>query len=148
MSFMLENEQVLEKFGDGFDCAQVVLEHYSEKFGLSNEMARKVSSGFGAGCMRGETCGAIVGAYMALGLKYGICGTGDEGATEKVANLKAINEFNEKFKKAYNSFECKGLLNTDISTAEGVKEISEKNLMVTFCPKLVSDVTVILDELM
>ena len=35
---------------------------------MDTELAYKVSSGFGAGMFQGETCGAVIGAYMALGL--------------------------------------------------------------------------------
>ena len=145
---MLNTDEILEKFASGFDCAQVILEHYCENYGVSTNVARKLSTGFGGGCMRGETCGAIVGAYMALGLKYGIFKDGEEGQNQKVESCKKCEEFNKKFKEIYNSFECRELLHADISTKEGMKEISDKNLMTTFCPALVSDVTKILDEML
>lgn len=145
---MIKSEEVAQKFISGFDCAQVILEHYAQAFGLERSMATKVSTGFGGGCMRGETCGAIIGAYMALGLKYGVSKDGEEGQSQKVESMKKIEEFNRAFLAKYDSFECKELLNADISTPEGMNVIQEKNLMITFCPKLVQDVTEILDDML
>lgn len=145
---MVRSEEVAEKFIGGFDCAQVVLEHYAEKFGMDKRTATKVSTGFGGGCMRGETCGAIIGAYMALGLKYGISEEGEAGQDQKVESVKKCEEFNQAFLDKYKSFECRSLMGADISTPEGMAVIQEKNLMMTFCPALVQDVTEILDTML
>ena len=145
---MVESSEVAEKFIDGFDCAQVVFEHYADQFGLDSDIAKKIASGFGGGSMRGETCGAIIGAYMAIGLMFGISKGGEDGQAQKVESLKKIEEFNRAFTDKYEHFECRELMGADISTPEGMKIIQEKNLMMTFCPKLVCDVTKILDEIL
>ena len=64
----MTKEQVLEEFDKGYDCCQVVFRYWAEKLNMDTELAYKVSSGFGAGMFQGETCGAVIGAYMALGL--------------------------------------------------------------------------------
>lgn len=144
----MTKEQVLEQFDKGFDCAQVVLGYWAEKLGLEKEMAHKISSGFGAGMYQGETCGAIIGAYMAIGLKYGHCDSGKSGDDQRVQSIIKNVQFRQNFLEKYDSTMCRDLLGADMSTMEGAKYIREKQLMNTFCPQLVADVIDILDEIM
>ena len=68
---MVKTEQeVLEKFGEGFDCSQVVLRNVHEKLGITEEEALKIGACFGGGMWHGETCGCVVGALAAIGIKY------------------------------------------------------------------------------
>jgi len=97
---------------------------------------------------QGETCGAVIGAYMALGLKYGNCKAGYEGEDQRVVSIIKDVQFRENFLKKYPSTMCREILRADFSTPEGAKYIREKNLMNTFCPQLVVDVMEILEEIM
>ncbi len=53
----------------GYNCCQAVLAAYTDEIGISDETARKLGAGFGAGMggMEG-TCGALCGAELVLGL--------------------------------------------------------------------------------
>lgn len=143
----MTKEEVLEEFDKGYDCCQVVFHYWAEKLGLDEEIAYKISTGFGAGMLQGETCGAVVGAYMALGLKYGCCKTGYEGEEQKVATIIKDVQFRQMFLEKYSSTMCRELLGADFSTSEGAKQISEEQKMITFCPQLVSDILEILEEI-
>lgn len=144
----MTKEEVLEEFMEGFDCCQVVFHHWAKQLGMDEETAYKISTGFGAGMLQGETCGAVVGAYMALGLKYGCCKTGEEGQDQKVASIIKNVQFRDELMKKYSSTMCKELLEADFSTPEGMKYIREKEMMTTFCPQLVADILEILDKIM
>jgi C_GCAxxG_C_C family probable redox protein len=144
----MTKEQVLEQFDKGYDCGQVVFQYWAQKLGLEDEIAYKVASGFGAGMFQGETCGAIIGAYMALGLKYGHSKPGKAGDEQRVESIIKNVQFRQNFLNKYDSTMCRDLLNADMSTAEGAKYIREKQLMNTFCPQLVADVIEILEEIM
>ena len=52
-------------------CSQIVFASVVGKFGMDTSTAYRLSAGFGSGMMRGMTCGVVVGANMALGLKHG-----------------------------------------------------------------------------
>lgn len=53
-------------------CSQSVLISIQEEFGIKNVEAFKTATVFGGGVARsGETCGALIGALMALGLIIG-----------------------------------------------------------------------------
>ena len=55
------------------NCAQSLVSMYCEDFGLDRNLGLKVAMGFGSGMARtGNTCGAVTGAYMILGLSQRI----------------------------------------------------------------------------
>ncbi len=92
------------------------------------------------------TCGAVTGAFMVIGLKYGRTSADDWEAKQKTASL--VREFAEKFEERHKSIVCKELLGCDISTDEGSKHAKESNLTGTICPKLVADAVEILEEIL
>ena len=56
----------------GGSCCQSILAVSQEVFGLEDDIAFRAGSFFGGGPGRhGSICGALVGAVMALGMKYG-----------------------------------------------------------------------------
>ncbi|WP_242975830.1 C-GCAxxG-C-C family protein [Desulfosporosinus sp. FKB] len=68
----MRSDIAVDCFLSGFNCAQAVFSTYSNDLGLTMEMAKKIACGFGAGMgYIGETCGAVTGALMLIGLKYG-----------------------------------------------------------------------------
>jgi C_GCAxxG_C_C family probable redox protein len=65
-------ENAVSAFKKGFRCSQAILSTYGIEFGMDRKVALKLASPFGAGMgSLGNTCGAITGAFMVLGLKYG-----------------------------------------------------------------------------
>ena len=69
---MSKVDSVLSGFSDDLDCAQALVSTYGPELGLDRETAIKVADAFTGGIGRtGETCGAVTGALMVLGLKYG-----------------------------------------------------------------------------
>ncbi|MEG0108842.1 MAG: C-GCAxxG-C-C family protein [Lachnospiraceae bacterium] len=143
----MTQDEILQEFEKGFDCCQIIFHEYAKQFHVEEELAYKISTGFGAGVFQGETCGAVIGAYMALGLVYGQYKTGEEGQEQKVISIIKNAQFREKFIEKYPSTMCNQLLNADFSTIEGKKKIQEDNSMMTFCPKLMEDVFQILEEI-
>jgi len=91
------------------NCCQAVLGCCCEEFGLSEEMAYKLGAFFGGGMRRGEVCGAVTGALMALGLKYG-----DENNRKSQKSL----EFLKTFRQEYGSILCKELIPQDGKKSE------------------------------
>ena len=57
---------------EGYMCSESVVMAYAEKFGLERELAARITGGFAGGMAQGKTCGALSGAVMVLGLKYGM----------------------------------------------------------------------------
>src|SRR5690606_21662821 len=129
-------------FKSGFNCAQSVFVPFAREYKIDAEAALKLSTGFGAGMVyRGETCGAVTGAMMAIGLVYGRKMASDTASRDKTYEL--INRFYTEFKKMHGSIICKELLKTDISTEEGRKQAGKDDLFNRICPTLVKDAAAI-----
>ena len=135
-------------FNRGFNCAQSVLSSFCERYGMSKEEAFKVSCAFGAGMGRmAGTCGAVTGALMALGLKYGKYEEGDEAAKEKTYAL--TQEFARRFRERNGSIICRELLQgIDMGTPEGMKAFKDRGLHAKLCSKYVRDATEIVEQLL
>lgn len=140
----MDEQKILKYFSEGFDCSQVVLSGVGEELGIEDTIAKKVSACFGGGMFCGSTCGAITGALMAIGLKYGH--SMPNTPEVKNENIAKLMEFKERFLQKYDSLICKELLGYDISVPEEMEKIMEKKLLTTFCPRLVADVISTLKE--
>ncbi|MGE5847172.1 MAG: C-GCAxxG-C-C family protein [Ignavibacteria bacterium] len=144
---MAKPESAVECFTCGFNCAQAVLSTYGPELGIDRITALKTAGPFGGGMGRmGETCGAVTGAFMTIGLKYSMTKQGEEELRNKGYELVRI--FTEKFKLKHGSIKCRDLLQADIGTPEGYKLAAEKKLFRTICPGLVNDASLILEELL
>ena len=93
----------------------------------------------------GETCGAVTGALMIIGLKFGNTNAGNIQARER--NYEVVRDFVKRFEQYHGSVKCKDLLGCDISTNEGTKIAKEKKLFTTLCPKFVEDAALIIEEI-
>ena len=138
-------ETAAERFDKGFNCSQAVLSSFCEQFGLDYETALKIATGFGGGMHINGTCGAVTGAVMVLGLKYGNTGE-DKQAKEKT--YKKVIKFANRFSARNDSVKCYDLLGCDITTLEGVQIAREKGLFDSVCPKIVRDAAEILEEML
>ena len=147
MKKMDKIKQAVSCFNEGFSCSQAIFSTYGQKLGISRKTALKVSGAFGGGMARmAETCGAVTGAFMVIGLKYGKAKANDEKAKDKTYSL--VKEFVSRFKARNNSIVCKELLGCDINTAEGMKIFQDKKLITTLCPKFVQDAAEIIEEIL
>lgn len=144
----MNNAQIaVSCFKEGFACSQALLSTYGAELGMDRETAMKVSGAFGGGMGNmGETCGAVTGAFMVIGLKYAKTNATDEQAKEKTHEL--VREFVTLFKAKNGSILCRELLGHDISTPEGMKIIIRENLFDTVCPDLVRDAAEIIDHIL
>ena len=92
----------------------------------------------------GGTCGAVTGALMALGLKYGAT-VADPAAKERTYAL--TREFIARFEARHGATACADLLGVNIGTPEGQAAAREANLFKTTCPGLVASAAAILEEM-
>ena len=144
---MSNAEHAVIMMRDGFNCSQAVLSTLSPDLGLDRETALRVAGALGGGVARtGQTCGAVTGALMVLGLKYAQIRAEDKEAKEKAYALG--REFIERFKARNGTALCLELLGYDISTPEGLQLIREKGLFTSLCPKLVADAVEIVEQLL
>ena len=140
-------DQALVHFEEGFNCSQSVFLAFAPTLGLDRETALRVAAPFGGGMGRtGETCGAVSGALMAIGLKYAQPDPDDKQPKEKTYEL--AKEFLNRFGARNNGcVKCRELLGCEIDTPEGQQRAREQGLFETLCPKFVSDAAEIVDQL-
>ena len=134
-------------FEEGFNCSQAVFSAWAEELGLDRETALRVATAFGGGMgHRGDTCGAVTGAFMAIGLKHGRLRADDEETRDLAYSL--VERFVQEFEDRHGSIVCRKLLGHDISTPEGMEQVSQNNLAATRCPDFVRDAAEILNEIL
>jgi C_GCAxxG_C_C family probable redox protein len=144
---MTNVEQAVGGFKSGCNCAQAILTVYGAPYGLDEKTAMKLATGFGGGMGRmGEVCGALTGAFMVLGLKFGAGTAKDAPAKECTAGL--VQELARRFKARHGCLRCRELLGCDIDTPAGMKAAKDRQLFTTVCPGLVGDAAGILEELL
>ncbi|MFX1411560.1 MAG: C-GCAxxG-C-C family protein, partial [Promethearchaeota archaeon] len=118
-------EKAIFSFRGDFNCAQSILSSYSNQYGLDRDTALRLATGFGGGMGRMQnTCGAVSGAFMVIGLRYGRGINNDNEAREKT--YQVIREFSNRFQEIHGSIICKELLGCDINTPEG-KDFYDRN---------------------
>ena len=132
---------------EGFNCAQAVFSAFAPELGLEAERAAKIAGCFGGGMARGGgVCGAVTGAFMALGLRYGSSRPRDKEIKEK--SYEIAREFMRRFTERNGSIVCRDLLGCDISTHEGHERAKQRGLFDTVCTKLVKDSVEILEDML
>jgi C_GCAxxG_C_C family probable redox protein len=140
-------EQSIAYFREGFSCSQALLAAFGPAFGLDRDLALRLADPFGGGMGRmGETCGAVTGAFMVIGLKYGRTQADDK--TAKANTHRMVQEFVGRFKGLNDTIVCRDLLGCDISTPEGLKQAYDRKIVSALCPKLVQDAARILEEIL
>lgn len=136
-----------ECFKCGYNCSQSVFSAFAPDFGLNYETALKVAGNFGGGMARmGETCGAVTGAFMAIGLKYSKTKFGEDANRDKGYEL--TREFTKRFSEKYGSIICRELLKYEIGTPEGKQKINELKLFEKVCYPIVQDSVSIVENLL
>jgi C_GCAxxG_C_C family probable redox protein len=138
MSMDSKPDQASATFINGFNCAQAVFATYAEEFGIDRTEALKISCGFGAGMgRRQEVCGAVSGAILLIGSKYGKTIREDNAANE--LTYKLVRELSEKFIAKHGSISCKELLGCNLQTPEGQQFFKENNFRDLKCACYVHD---------
>lgn len=138
-------EKAVEYYNNNFNCSQGVFTAFATEMGMDEKLALRIATNFGGGERKGELCGAVAGALMALGLRCGHCDSED---VEGKAKAYAIStEFMDRFIKENGSVVCRDLLGYDLTKEEDMAVIAEQNLFRSFCPKMVESAARILDEM-
>lgn len=139
-------DRAVECFCGGAACSQAIAAIYGPDLGLPREQAMKLASGFAGGMRLGETCGAVTGAFMVLGLRF--AGPHCDQRDGRGDVYAALGQFVAKFQQRNRSVVCKQLLGCDISTPEGAQKATREGLFRTICPDLVEDAAEILEEML
>lgn len=106
---MTYGERAEQLFLAGYNCAQAVMLAFSDLTGIPDTQAAKLASSFGGGMGRmREVCGALSGAFLALGAIYGY--DSPEAKQEKTAHYARIQTVAGWFREKYGTILCRELL--------------------------------------
>lgn len=131
---------------NGWNCAQAVVKAWPELYAGCESAALKLSFGFGGGMGRlQETCGAVTGAFMVIGLFRG--SEHPDDAARDISVLE-IREFRRRFNELHNSLRCIDLIRVDLNTEEGREAQKRPEVKEKTCLKCVTDSVRILEDIL
>lgn len=140
-------ERAERLFKEGYNCSQAVFMAYSDKYGIDEGMASRLSASFGGGMGRmREVCGAVSGMFLVAGLETGA----EEGkdSEAKKHNYEIVQQLAEAYRKENGSIICRELLGLEENTPvqatpeERTKEYYKKRP----CAELVRQAAEILEK--
>jgi C_GCAxxG_C_C family probable redox protein len=135
-----------ELFLSGHNCAQSVVLSFADDMQFSKELARKISAGFGGGMGKmQETCGAVTGAVMVLGILGGEKAESNEAL--KSVSYSLVKELFRQFHETYGSTLCRDLTGCDLNTPEGAQRFKEEKFMEQICAGCVTRAVQIVESL-
>ncbi len=148
---MSAKTELAKKYHDaGYGCAQAVLASFAQDYGLTEEAALRISTGFGSGMGRlCEACGALTGAFMVIGLQHGkVITDGNKYGTNTETTYRLVAELAAKFRERNGSIYCRELVGHDLSNADERAKVVELGLFKTVCGKCILDSVELLEEVL
>ena len=143
---MTKSDEAVTLFKGNFNCAQSVLSTFAPDLGLHRETAWRIATPFGGGLSHmHEVCGAVAGALMVIGLKYGMSVEEDSQAKERSYALS--QEFASRFTARHESINCHKLIGYDLGNPEEYETAKEENVFENVCVQLVRDAVDILQDI-
>ena len=129
-------DRALSYFKGGYNCAEsVLLAIAKDALELNSDLIPKIATGFGGGISRqGYVCGAVSGAVMGFGLKYGR----NSPEELRARTYNRVVEFLKRFEKRFGSIACKELSGCELHTIEGIRKFREENVHEEKCSNFVS----------
>jgi len=143
-----KTERATQLHEQGYGCAQAVLTSYASDFGLDESLALKLATGFGSGMGRMcEVCGALTGAFMVIGLKYGKeKSDGTRYGTETETTYRLVSDLAGKFQERNGSIYCRELIGHNLMDPTEREKVVELGLFKTTCRKCILDAVELLEE--
>ncbi|MFW9923305.1 MAG: C-GCAxxG-C-C family protein [Candidatus Thorarchaeota archaeon] len=143
---MKPTEKALQYFSSDYNCAQAVLSAVTEDNEQKLNQIPHIAAAFGGGIIgRGEICGAVSGALMAIGVLNGRIYT---DIIEQKAKTKEDSEkFYEEFEKIFGHNTCNGLIGIDRRDPVARQQAVDAGLYKKNCPKFVEEAVRIVFEI-
>lgn len=143
---MERSEQAKELFLEGNNCAQSVLLSFADEYGYSKELALKISAGFGGGMGKTqETCGAVSGAIMVLGIREGEKASDNDEL--KSGAYGSTKELISKFTDEFQTTSCRELTGCDFNTDSGNEKFKSEGVMEKICAPCVKRAVEIVESI-
>jgi C_GCAxxG_C_C family probable redox protein len=140
-------KMAVENMRGGLNCAQSVVKAYSSELEVPEDAAVKMATPFGGGFgRRGFVCGALSGAGLVIGAKFGNCSPADTAKRDKT--YAAVGELLEKFRQEHGAVFCRELIGFDLWNPDEMKRAREKGVFTNQCPLFVKSAARILEKIL
>lgn len=140
-------ERAESDFLDRYCCSQSLLRAFAPRFGLDLGTAARIAAPFGGGIGHmGWTCGAVTGALMVIGLKFGYQDPADVEGKER--GMEITRAFLARFQERNGSTICRELLGVDLSLPGGLEQARAAELFKQRCPELVRSAAEIVEAML
>ncbi|MGD8718800.1 MAG: C-GCAxxG-C-C family protein [Candidatus Zixiibacteriota bacterium] len=133
--------RALALFRGGYNCAEAVSTAVAEAFAPGQTCFPAAAGGFGGGIgRRGEVCGAVTGAVMALGLIRGRPAGDNEDEVRKAKDrtYESVNEIVGSFENRFGNIGCRELTGYDLSSSEGREKFRDEKIAQRLCEGFVT----------
>lgn len=134
-------KKAIDLFYQGYNCSQATFLAFADLLEADVDEMARISSSFGGGMGKmGDTCGALTGAFMALGATVGYDDSKDKQQKEK--HYALIKEVAERFKEEKGSMYCRDLLRfNEVTPGETTREPGKQcEHFVAYAAQLVEEV--------
>ncbi len=129
--------RAVELFAGGYTCSVAVALAFGRGLGLDEATLYRAASGFAGGMGGlGQTCGALSGAVLVLGLRYAPQDPTDREIRQDAWAL--VRRFMRDFEAEAGSMRCAELIRCDLSSREAVASAREAGAFGRACPPLVA----------
>ena len=141
-----ENAEGLFLHSD-YNCAQSVVLAFVDKLKISREVAQKMAAGFGGGMgKQQETCGAVTGAIMVLGMLEGEKVNNNDEL--KSRSYSSVQKFHRQFAEEFGTTRCEELIKVNLNTPEGSARFKEEKIKEHVCAPCVKRAVEIIEAMM
>ncbi len=122
-------------FAQGFSCAESALAAACRVWGVRSNLVPRIATGFGSGISRrGLLCGALSGAIMALGARYGR--SRPDAARDPCYRRAQL--LMSGFEREFGSITCAELTGCNVASARDRARASRAGVFATRCPRFVA----------
>jgi len=132
---------------EGFLCSESVFKAIASAQSVTSELIPKVATGFAAGIGRsGEVCGAVSGAILGLGLKYGRNSLEDPPPGSR--SYWFATELIQVTKERRGTVTCAGVLGLDLKDTGDLETYHKRDHWNTTCRELIKESTALAWDLL
>jgi C_GCAxxG_C_C family probable redox protein len=125
------DQKVKDNLALSGNCAQTSFVSLQQQFGLDGSTIAKALTPFPGLALRGETCGAVTGALMALGLVYGRERLDDHAAY--MNSVRMARRFCRQFEKELGSTMCGDILESEFGKRYNLADPAESAEWMADC---------------
>lgn len=136
----MKSEKAVKLFLSGLNCSQAIVCTYGADESLAFDLAAKISCGLAGGL---ETCGAVSGAILVLGMAFASPDPADRCIKEHTYEI--VSDFNDRFKEKLGTVTCRELLKKRDIESDCSTEENRRN-QIHFCANIVSIAAILLEE--